>query len=127
MPKAFSEDLRKRVVAARRSGKSVAAVSSAFGVSRQCVYRWDEQERVTGNLAPGYDRVTGRLSKIPIDGKFATFARAHMHATLKQMAAHWEDQVSEMSMSRALKKLGWSRKKRRISIKKPTKKTARVS
>lgn len=45
MPRAFSEDLRKRVVGARRSGKSVAEVSAMFGVSRQCVYRWDEQER----------------------------------------------------------------------------------
>jgi transposase len=127
MPRAFSEDLRKRVVAVRRSGKNAAEVAAMFGVSRQCVYRWDEQERVTGSLAPGYDRVTGRLSKIKVDGKFEAFARAHMHATLKQMADRWEAQVSEMSMSRALKKLGWSRKKRPINTKKRTKKAGRAS
>ena len=127
MPRAFSEDLRKRVVAARRSGKSVADVAAMFGVHRNCVYRWDKQERLTGNLAAGYDRVTGRLSKIKVDGKFEAFARAHMHATLKQMADHWEEQVSEMSMSRALKKLGWSRKKRPSITKKRMKKHGRVS
>ena len=127
MPRAFSEDLRKRVVAARRSGKNVAEVAAMFGVSRQCVYRWDEQERLTGSVTPGYERVTGRKGKITVDKKFEAFARAHMHATLKQMADHWEGQVSEMSMSRALSKLGWSRKKRVSIIKKPVKKRGRVS
>ena len=127
MPRAFSEDLRKRVVAARRSGKSVADVAAMFGVHRNCVYRWDEQERLTGSLVPGYGRVTGRKSKITVDKKFEAFARAHMHATLKQMTDHWEGQISEMSMSRALSRLGWSRKKRPSSIKKPMKKRGRNS
>ena len=45
MPKAYSEDLRKRVVSVRRSGKSVGDVASMFGVSRPCVYRWDAARR----------------------------------------------------------------------------------
>lgn len=122
MPKAYSEDLRKRVVAARRSGKSVAEVTAMFGVHRNCVYRWDEQERLTGTLSAGYSRVTGRKPKIKVDEKFEAFARLHMHSTLEKMAQYWEGEVSRMSMSRSLAKLGWSRKKRPASIKKPARK-----
>lgn len=111
MPRAYSEDLRMRVVAARRSGRSAADVAAAFGVHRNCVYRWDAQERATGSLAAGYDRVTGRRPKIGDLAKFEAFAKAHAHLTLKQMQARWEDEVSEMTLSRALKRAGWSRKK----------------
>lgn len=111
MPKAYSEDLRKRVVAARRCGKSVSEVVAQFGVHRNCVYRWDKQERMTGSLAPGYGRVTGRKPKIAVDEKFEAFAKAHMHSTLEKMAQYWEGEVSRMTMSRSLARLGWSRKK----------------
>lgn len=111
MPKAYSEDLRKRVIAARRSGKGADEVAAVFGVHRNCVYRWDKQERLTGSVAAGYDRVTGRKPKIKVDEKFEALARMHMHSTLEKMAHYWEGEVSRMSMSRSLSKLGWSRKK----------------
>jgi len=109
MPRAISEDLRKRVVAMRRSGSSVEEVAAHFQVSRDSVYRWDALDRQTGSLSSGYARC-GRTSSID-EEKFRTFAEQHAHATLRQMQAHWEEEVSLMSLSRMLRKIGWTHKK----------------
>ncbi len=124
MPKAWSEDLRRRVVEAYRGGESVTDVCTQFKVHRNCVYRWDEQDREEGTLTPRYDRCTGRKSKVTVDAKFEAFAAAHAHSTLQQMADHWEGEVSQMTMSRSTRKLGWTRKKRPMPTRSVTKKSA---
>jgi transposase len=109
MPRAISEDLRKRVVAMRRSGCSVEEVAAHFQVSRDSVYRWDALDRQTGSLSSGYARC-GRTSSID-EEKFRGFVKQHAHATLRQMQAHWEGEVSLMALSRMLRKIGWTHKK----------------
>jgi transposase len=114
MPKALSEDLRKRVVEMRRQGFSVADVSSHYGVSRDCVYRWDKLDRETGSLSAGYSRC-GRPLNRDME-RFEKFALLHAHSTLKQMQAHWEEEVSLMTLSRMLRRIGWTHKKRPTAI-----------
>ncbi len=132
MPKAISEDLRKRALKAYRGGKTAAVVAAQFEVCERSVYRWDKQEKVHGTLASGHVR-SGRKSKIVIDKRFEEFAKATAHQTLQQMADRWErlagnqEKVSQMAMCRAVKKLGYTRKKRRIATKKPAKKPVRGS
>ncbi len=66
-------------------------------------------------------------------GKFEAFARAHAHSTLAQMQAHWERLapaeagVSLMCLSRALKRLGWTRKKSSIPTANATKRSGKRS
>jgi transposase len=110
MPKAYSEDLRGRVVKAYRLGKSAASLSEQYEISIPCIYRWDKIERETGSLQPLYK--AGDRSIIRDDAKFLQFLEVHAHSTLSQMAASWETQISEMSLSRKLKKLEITRKKR---------------
>lgn len=127
MPKAYSLDLRKRVLEAYRGGMSVSDVCKQFKVSRDCVYDWDKLERKKGSLEPQYENCTGRSSTIEADDKFEEFAQVHAYSTLKQMAEAWgsanKKTVSQMAVSRTLKKLGWTRKKRPITTKKQAKKS----
>src|ERR1035437_1743938 len=109
MPKAYSLDLRLRVVEAYRSGQSASDVASRFGVCIPCIYRWDTLLNETGALKPLYK--AGDRSVIRDDEKFLIFAKAHAHSTLQQMADAWEGEVSLFAVSRKLRKLGITRKK----------------
>lgn len=110
MPKALSEDLRKRVVSARLSGMSVAEVCLRFSVDDNSVYRWVKQYEESGSLS-SHQGSDGRPFKIQDMKAFEAFVKVNAHCTLKQMAQRWEDEVSEMCISRALKRLGWTHKK----------------
>jgi transposase len=124
--KSYSNDLRDRVVKARLSGVSVKDVSGMFDVSRACVYRWVMLYQETGSAHPkrrgGY-----KQPKIADMTKFEAFAKAHAHSTLTQMKEKWEVDVSEMSVSRALKRLGWTRKKSSITTANAMKRNAKSS
>jgi transposase len=128
--KPISEDLRARVLKMYRSGKTAAATAVHFGVCARSVYRWDKLEKNRGTLASGHSR-SGRKSKIAVDERFEEFAKATAYKTLQAMADYWnqmaEEQVSQMTMCRAVKKLGYTRKKRRIVTKKSAKKNVRGS
>lgn len=50
--KAYSLDLRDRVVARVLSGGSVRSVAAAFSVSVATVVRWSQRYRARGNAAP---------------------------------------------------------------------------
>lgn len=125
MPKSISEDLRNRVVLMYRSGSSVEEVAAHFQVSRDSVYRWDALERQTGSLSSGYARC-GRKSRMD-EKKFRAFAAQHAHATLRQMQAHWEDEVSLMALSRMLRKIGWTHKKSTTPTANATKRSGKRS
>ena len=130
MGKAMSEDLRARVLKMYRGGAAASEAAAHFGVCERSVYRWDVLEKATGTLASGRVR-SGRRSKIVIDEKFEKFAKATATKTLQAMADYWnqqaEEHVSQMAMCRAVKKLGYTRKKRRIATKKPVRKSKRGS
>ena len=130
MGKAISEDLRSRVLKMYRGGKTAAETSAHFVVCQRSVYRWDKLEKAQGTLASGHAR-SGRKSKIAVDARFEAFAKATATKTLQAMADYWnqqaEEQVSQMAMCRAVKKLGYTRKKRRIATKKPARKNVRGS
>lgn len=125
MPKAYSLDLRVRVLEAYRGGMSISDVCFQFKISRDCVYDWDKLERKKGSLKPQYENCTGRSSTIKPDKNFEEFAKIHAYNTLQKMAETWgaanKKTVSQMSVSRTLKKLGWTRKKRPITTKKQAK------
>lgn len=52
MARAYSLDLRERVVGAVVAGRSCRQVASTFGVSVASVVKWSQRFRVTGSPAP---------------------------------------------------------------------------
>ena len=52
MARAYSLDLRERVVAAVASGQSCRAVAKTFMVSVASVVKWSQRQRAVGRLQP---------------------------------------------------------------------------
>lgn len=59
--KAYSDDLRARVVKAVKSGKSIREVAEQFQISESTVKRYLKLERDTGSVARGNHRYHSRL------------------------------------------------------------------
>ena len=53
MARAYSSDLRDRVVAAVMAGATVRSAAERFGVSVASAVKWSQRYRATGSVAPG--------------------------------------------------------------------------
>ncbi|BCM88333.1 hypothetical protein IAD21_00164 [Abditibacteriota bacterium] len=115
----YSQDLRLRVLAALDEGMSKMVIHRLFRVARSTIDDWLHLREQIGNMdvAPGVRR--GPSAKIDDWGAFETFARHHRHKTLVQMSVVWEQEkgqrVSHTTLA-AMKKIGWTRKKRAGSM-----------
>ena len=111
--KAYSLDLRTRVIAAVEAGMAWQDIVAVFGISRATLNRYRQRLRVTGDLAPGQS--PGRPRAIP-PGKEPALARqlaASPDASLAQHAQRWAaDQgatVSASALRRAILRVAWTR------------------
>jgi len=52
MTKAYSNDLRERVVGAVLAGESCFVVAARFGVAKSSAIKWTQRFKVTGSVAP---------------------------------------------------------------------------
>jgi transposase len=115
--KAYSEDLRERVIRAVEAGRPREEVAGRFEVSVPTIERWVRLKRETGGLArrpvPGGVAVKTVGLPAALPGRLAE----HADATLAEQCEWWRAvsgwEVSTATMSRALARLGWTRKKRR--------------
>lgn len=114
--KAYSTDLRERVLAAHARGLSRRELIELFQVSQGSITRWLRQQRTTGNLTPALP--PGRALSIPADqeGALRRQLEAAPDAILAVHTAQWNAEhgasISTWTMARAIRRLGWSRKKR---------------
>ena len=115
--KAYSPDLRAKIVAAVDAGTSKAEVARTFTVGLSTVKRYLTQHHQTGSLAPKHH--PGRAPTIRPDQRELLRAQldAHPAGFLDEHCTWWEEQtgirVSTSTMSREIKRLGWTRKKGR--------------
>lgn len=115
--KAYSLDLRERVVRAVANGMTKSRAARTFAVSLATVKNYVRQRQQTGSLAP--KPIPGRPREIPSEQEAAFVAelRAAQDATLDELRARWKQvagvTVSSATMSRTIKRLKWTRKKRR--------------
>ena len=116
MAKAYSQDLREKALAAL-THKKMNEVSETFGVHRDTLRRWRNQFNETGNCAPKQGYQDGHSHKITDWEAFCEFAEQHGEKTQAAMATEWPTQISHQTMSRALKTIGFTRKKRRTRTK----------
>jgi len=115
--KAYSEDLRERVVRAVARGTPRAEVAATFAVSVPTITRWLRLKRETGSVArrpvPGPAAVKTEAVMAALPERLVE----HADATLDEQCSWWREvagvQVSTATMSRALTRLGHSRKKSR--------------
>jgi transposase len=114
--KAYSRDLRIRVVDAVDRGVPRAEVAEQFMVSLRTIKRWLQRRRTSGDLAES-PRPGPPAHKLgPLRAGLLAQLQAHPAATLEEHCARWAEtrgvQVSISTMSRVIiRDLGWTRKK----------------
>jgi len=115
--KAYSLDLRERIMHAVATGMTKSRAARTFAVSLATVKNYTRQLQQTGSLVPR--PIPGRPRAISAEQEAALVVelRAAQDATLDELRARWEQRtgvtVSAATMSRTLKRLKWTRKKRR--------------
>jgi transposase len=115
--KPYSTDLRQRVLDAVDHGPPRAHIVEVLQVSLSTIKRYLRQRRETGELSA--QPIPGRPPKkgAALDAALPAQLAAHDDATLEQHCQLWADSqgvlVSTASMSRAIARLGWTRKKTR--------------
>ncbi|GHO56035.1 helix-turn-helix domain-containing protein [Ktedonobacter robiniae] len=114
--KAYSTDLRERVVRAVEEGRSREEIVQLFGVSRATIKHYAKQYREAGDLGP--KPIPGRpaVKEASLRSGLWSQLEANRDATLEEHCHIWEaihgQQVRAATMGRAIKHLGWTRKKR---------------
>lgn len=112
MPAPYSNDLREKVIAALDRGEKKSHVSRMFNISRDTIDRWLNRCETKGSVqaVQGYQR--GHSHRIKDWEEFRAFAQQYGEKTQAEMAQLWLGEMSERTMSRALARIGWTRKKR---------------
>ncbi len=114
---AYSEDLRKKIVQALRRGNTKSEAARTFGVSRSSVKRYaklaEEGRPLAPKKRPGSEPKMDESSRSLLEADLEERPAATLserRAFLRQAAGV---SVSESTVSRTLRRLGWSRKKDR--------------
>jgi transposase len=116
MAKPYSEDLRQKVIEAiELDGLQKNEASQVFHISRNTIDLWLKRRKETGTLQAKPTAVPGQGQKITDWQKFREFVETHSDKTQVEMAELWGG-VSSRTISRALKQIGFTRKKKPTAI-----------
>jgi transposase len=115
---AYSLDLRERIVSRWQLGQSKAAIARLFVVSLSTVKRYVEKFKIEGHIRPTLQRrMQGKLNK-RLRKQLARQVEKYADATLAQHVERWNKchavQVSESCLSRVLRRMGITRKKKTL-------------
>ncbi len=115
--KAYSKDVREHVLRALDQGHPRAEIVRMFGVSLASIKRYLKQRRERGALSP--QAIPGRPSKkyAALEAGLVAQLQVHPDSTLEAHCRLWEANhdmwVDHTTMSRAIRRVGWTRKKKR--------------
>lgn len=111
----YSEDLRKKIVEALRRGTTKSEAARSFGVSRSSVKRYAklaEQGRpLTPKKRPGSKPKMDENARRLLDADMEERPAATLSERREFLRRVAGIAVSESTVSRMLRRLGWSRKK----------------
>jgi transposase len=117
MANPYSYDLRRKVIEAiELNGMKRCEASEFFNISRNTINTWFQRRRETGDFNAKVRADQGNGHKISDWEKFQAFVETYGDKTQAEMAELWEGDISERTISRALKKIGFTRKKRPMDI-----------
>jgi len=118
MPRAYSQDLRDRVLAAAHACEPYVRVAVRFAVGESTVRGWLRRERRTGSTTPRPNRGAAGRSHLGAAGEalLRTLVADENARTLAELAAALRERtglaVSVMSVWRACQRLDLRRKKK---------------
>lgn len=116
MAKAYSNDLRERVIKSYESGVSKEEIINIFIIGMDTLNRWIRKYKETGSVEP-CKRTKYRAKKFS-DEALLEHVMKNPSSTLEERAIFFS--VKHQSIYARMKKLGMTRKKRLFSMKKET-------
>ena len=108
--KAYSVDLRERVIAMANGGTPLKAVAALFKVNVKTIYNWRQQFKETGSFAPKTGYQKGHGKKIVDLEAFKIFVEENSDLTLKEMGAKFGG-VSQQTIMRGMRNINFTFKK----------------
>ena len=114
--KAYSQDLRQRILQTVDEGKTQTEAASLLKVSETTVKRYVRQRREKGHVRP--KPIPGRppTKRAPLEAQLQPQLEKPPDATLQEHCDTWEAKagikVRISTMSRAIEHLPWTRKKK---------------
>lgn len=127
MAKPYSIDLRERVIEAVGNKQRIVDVAKSFKVCRKVIYNWLTLQKKTGKLESKKGYQKGHSHKITDWDSFKKFAMINKHRTVKEMVVIWEKEnnctISASAIERGLKKIGYTSKKKLLTMLKRTPKS----
>lgn len=113
--KSYSNDLRERVVTARREGQSAEEVAKRFGICKRSVERYWRRQQQVGSVAPkqrgGYRRARLSGHEETLRGWIAAQADLTLEQLRERLRAELDIQLSVSALWYGLERLGLSFKK----------------
>jgi transposase len=117
--KAYSQDLRQRMLRAVDVGHSQAETAKTFTVSLATIGRYLKQRRETGHVKPkaipGRPAVKGAKLQAHLLPQLEAYPDATREEHCQMFEATYGITVSPASITRARTALGWTRKKKTLS------------
>ena len=114
--RAYSTDLKERLVRAVADGLPMREAARRFHVAVTTVKRAVVQQRETGSLArkpiPGYPRRMGPEREAALRARLEAAPDASVLEHCAWWAVHHGQPLSEATMWRAIRRLGWTQNKR---------------
>jgi transposase len=108
--KMYSEDLRWRVVNAKKEGMKIDEIAEIFSVGVKSVNNWWKIYKETGDVKPGKRGHTGYGYKVPDLEKFKEFIEENQNLTQEELGKLWG--CGATTISNHLKKIDYTYKKR---------------
>ena len=111
MPASYSYDLRTKVINAIDGGMRKTQASRIFQISRNTIETWWKKRKETGDYQPKVGYKQGYNPKKADLEEFRRFVQINGSKTQAEMAEAWPEEISERTIGKALKKIGYTRKK----------------
>jgi transposase len=112
MAKPYSYDFRQKVIqAVELDGLKKGEACQLFNISRNTLNLWFQRRAETGDIQAKKRQSSHKMQKITDWDNFREFANANSDKTQAEMAQLWEAEISARTISRALSKINFTRKK----------------
>ncbi|WP_293086443.1 IS630 transposase-related protein [Moorena sp. SIO4A1] len=112
MPSPYSDDFREKAVAAVDRGEKKTQICRMLKISRNTLDLWLKAREERGTVKAKRDYRRGPEPKIRDLDEFRQFAQKNGGITQKEMAQQWPEEISRITIGKALKRIGFTRKKK---------------
>jgi len=118
MARAYSYDLRIRVINSLGAGKTIKESARLYSISRKTIIEWKKLKKKTGDVQARTNYHTGHRRIIRDIEGFKEFIALNHDKTTKELAYSWKQKISSSTITRVLHELGYSYKKNFLSSEK---------